>query len=150
MIILVFKIINRKMKNVSTHLYQGLFLPILFLSFFANVAYTQSQDTIFHLLDQGLNNANFIAMDSYLTTARKPKLVEGSLYLNERWSESLLLTHTDQVVPVPARYRIYDDQIQILHNGKEMKLFPDSIKAIKIGKRVFLPLSYTKGRKKQQ
>ena len=127
------------MKNINVHsALKGYFCIHGFVSLLAFLWYMPKIRTpYFTLLDQGLNKANFIAMDSYLTTTRKPKLVEGSLYLNEKWSESFLLTLTDQVIPVPARYRVYDDEIQILFDGKEMKLFPDSIKAIKIGDQVF-------------
>ena len=137
------------MKNVKVRRIRCLFLVLSF-SFFGIITQAQEQDTIFHLLDQGLNNASFVAMDSYLTKARKPKMVEGSLYLNEKWSESLLLTLRDEVIQMPARYRVYDDEVQILFEGKEMKLFPDSVRAVKIGTQVFLPLVYSDGKKKQK
>lgn len=137
------------MKNVNTHIIRSLFL-VLFIPGFVTIGQAQEQDTIFHLLDQGLNNASWVAMDSYLTKTRQPKKIQGSLYLNEKWAESLLLTHSDEVIQVPARYRVYDDEIQILFDGKEMKLYPDSIKAIKIKNQVFLPLSYSKDKKKHQ
>lgn len=122
----------------------------LYFSLLGVITQAQEQDTIFHLLDQGLNNASFVAMDTYLTKTKKPKMVEGSLYLNEKWSEGLLLTLADQIIQVPARYRVYDDEIQILFEGKAMGVFPDSIKAIKIGNQVFLPLHYLNGKKKQK
>lgn len=112
-------------------------------------ASAQEKDTISHLLDQGLNHASFVAMDTYLTKTRKPKSISGSLYLNEQWQESLLLTPQDKVIALPGRYRVYDDEIQILFNGEVMKLFPDSIKAIKIKNQVFVPLSYSDGKQKK-
>lgn len=109
----------------------------------------QEVDTISHLLEQGLNNASFVAMDTYLTRTRKTKAVKGSLYLNEQWQPSLLLTHKDEVVQLPARYRVYDDEIQILHDGQVMKLFTDSIKAVKINSQIFMPLAYSDGKEKK-
>lgn len=127
-------------------------LPLLFILCFTYMAsnFAQEIDTISHLLDQGLNNASWVAMDSYLTKTRKPKAIEGSLYLNERWQESLLLTPQNKVIKVPARYRVYDDEVQILFEGEVMKLFPDSIKAIKIKDQVFLSLPYSDGKEKKR
>ncbi|MCB0563245.1 MAG: hypothetical protein KDD01_02590 [Phaeodactylibacter sp.] len=100
-------------------------------------------DSISQTIRRGLNNPNYFAEDTYLSRGAAPKEVEGSLFLDERWQDAYILTPEDEVVNVKARYRIYDDEVQVLSPDKEvLGLYPAKIRAIAIGKQVFVPLEF--------
>ncbi|MCB0595650.1 MAG: hypothetical protein H6557_27095 [Lewinellaceae bacterium] len=100
-------------------------------------------DSISQTIRRGLNNPNYFAEDTYISRGAAPKEVEGSLFLDERWQDAHILTPDDEVVKVKARYRIYDDEMQILSPDKEvLGLYPAKVRAIAIGKQVFVPLEF--------
>lgn len=100
-------------------------------------------DSLNHIVRRGLNNPNYFAEDTYISRGAAPKEVEGSLFLDERWQDAHILTPENEVVNVKARYRAYDDEMQVLGPNKQvMGLYPAKVRAIAVGKQVFIPLEF--------
>jgi len=100
-------------------------------------------DSLDNIVRRGLNYPNYFAEDTYLSRGAAPKGVEGSLFLDERWQDAHILTPDNQVVQARARYRVYDDEMQVQGPDKQaMGLYPDKIRAVAIGQQVFVPLEF--------
>lgn len=64
------------------------------------------------------------------------------LYLEETWQKGLALDLEDNVYEVKLRYRLFDDEIQMLLRDQTYAVFPQSVKALQINKRVFVPIAF--------
>lgn len=65
--------------------------------------------------------------------------VKGDIYLDKKWKGSILMTHAGELVAVSARYRVYDDEIEIIQDEQEMIVYKDKVKAVSIDNQVFVP-----------
>lgn len=101
-------------------------------------------------LNKGVNNARFLAEEWYASVPPAPRGVAGSPYLDESWQKARLLTEEGLLLEVLARYRIYDDQMQIFHDGQEKALYPAKVKAISLADRIFISTSYLDKNKREQ
>ena len=71
--------------------------------------------------------------------------MDGDIYLNNKFSKASVLTPDNKIAFIKARYRVFDDQIEILQKEEELILFKDKVKAISIDGQVFVPrLEYNK------
>lgn len=122
-------------------------LIFLLLSLFSYQSIkAQGADSLNWILAPGLNQADFLAEDSYYTKGTSPKTLEGSLYLQDNWVESRILTPEDEVVLAPARLRLFEEEMQVLQNGKVLALFPGKVKAVALGRSVFIPMNLGKNK----
>ncbi|HQU57986.1 MAG: hypothetical protein KDD02_08835 [Phaeodactylibacter sp.] len=104
---------------------------------------TAQLDSLEHFTHRGLNNANYFAEDSYISRGSAAKKVEGNLFLNEQWQEARVLTPGNEVIVTKGRYRIFDDEMQVLNAENEvLALYPAKVRAIAIGEQVFIPLQF--------
>ncbi|MCO6488120.1 MAG: hypothetical protein J5I98_06855 [Phaeodactylibacter sp.] len=100
-------------------------------------------DSLDYIVRRGLNYPNYFAEDTYVSRGAIPRGVEGSLFLDEQWRDAHILTPDGKVVQARARYRVYDDEMQILGPDKQaMGLYPGKIRAVAIGQQVFIPLQF--------
>lgn len=100
-------------------------------------------DSLEFYAHRGINNANYFAEDTYLSRGAAEKRVEGSLFLEAQWQEARILTPQNEVVAARARYRIYDEEMQVLGaNNEVLALYPAKVRAVAIGRQVFVPLEY--------
>jgi hypothetical protein len=67
------------------------------------------------------------------------------LYLEEAWFEGRVLDLEDSLHRVSLRYRIFDDEMQMLLRDQVYTLFPQSMQALYVNKRIFVPAEYEAG-----
>lgn len=60
----------------------------------------------------------------------------------EEWQETSILDNTNKKHQIKGRYCIKRDEFQILVDDQKKVIFPQKIKAIKIGEMVFVPADY--------
>ncbi|MEM6964946.1 MAG: hypothetical protein AAF573_09285 [Bacteroidota bacterium] len=93
--------------------------------------------------DTSLHDSNrlyFLARESF------PLDVSGRLYLDNDFRDGVFVDFSDQKIQARIRYRIADDEMQILHLGTEKALYPSKVKQIQfnssLGKVTFVPAEY--------
>jgi hypothetical protein len=97
-----------------------------------------------------LNNNNLSSRvaggaSAYIGRKRAMVGMDGDIYLNNKFSKASVLTPDNKIAFIKARYRVFDDQIEILQKEEELILFKDKVKAISIDGQVFVPrLEYNK------
>ncbi|MGK0391298.1 MAG: hypothetical protein ACI94Y_004060 [Maribacter sp.] len=71
--------------------------------------------------------------------------IEGSPYLDEEWQKSVIISKDDEQVEIEARYRYYDNVVEIRKENDETiyDLGLRHIKSITIGTQHFIMLNYT-------
>lgn len=111
--------------------------------------YGIAQQEVAPMLNKGANNAEFLADGYYFSQSKSGSGLEGDIYLNSQWLPGKVLTKDTVLVEAPLRYRVYDDEMQVLVNGQTKALFPEQIRAVSIGERIFVPLEYKASKKKK-
>lgn len=75
----------------------------------------------------------------FLTRNSLDKPVIGDPYLDD-WKKAFLIDKDSNVFTVKARYRIFDDEFQILVNGETKAVYPNLIKGIVFEDKAFVAL----------
>ncbi len=75
----------------------------------------------------------------FLTRKSLEKKVVGNPYLKD-WEKAFLIDKDSNVFSVRARYRIFDDEFQILVNNEPKALYPNLIKGITFENQAFVAL----------
>ena len=91
-----------------------------------------------------LNNNNLSSRvaggaSAYIGRKRAMVGMDGDIYLNNKFSDARVLTPENKITKTKARYRVYDDEIEVLQGKEELILFKDKVKAISIDGQVFVP-----------
>lgn len=102
------------------------------------------------ILAQGYSGANNIRINDVLSTNGTGGVislgpdVEGSPYLNEEWQKAVVETTNDETIETTARYRYYDNTVEIKKEDDEKiyALGKNFTKSITIGNKHFVTLNY--------
>ena len=77
----------------------------------------------------------------FITRNSVDKKVVGNPYLSD-WREAFLVSNEDEVFNVRARYRVFDDEFQIMLNGKVKAVYPQMVKGIIFKDQAFVPAKF--------
>lgn len=99
-----------------------------------------NSDAIANFMRQGSITTGLIAGGAYYVGRQAiNKGVDGEPYLDTEFKKSILLTKENKIIHVKGRYRVYDDQIEIITGKEQMDVFKDKVLAVGIGGQVFVP-----------
>lgn len=120
------------------------FTVLLFSAFFM-VGAAQAQDSS-HILNAFPKFAKLAPSPNtnqlfFITRNSIDKKVVGSPYLFD-WKEAFLVSNEDEIFSVRARYRVFDDEFQIMLNGKVKAVYPQMVKGIIFKDRAFIPSKF--------
>ncbi|NJK84361.1 MAG: hypothetical protein HC912_11830 [Saprospiraceae bacterium] len=62
----------------------------------------------------------------------------GNPYLESNWQNGLLISQKGNTYEIKGRYRIFDDEIQIVQDGVVKALYPHSLQGVLLGSRIFI------------
>lgn len=92
-------------------------------------------------VQKNLNNLYFLVMESF------PLEQKGKIYFSENFMESTLISFSDEQFNVEMRYRIADDEMQIMHQEKIKAIVPQKVKQLifknKEKEQIFVPMEYS-------
>ncbi len=77
----------------------------------------------------------------FITRNSVDKKTVGNPYLFD-WREAFLVSNEDEVFNVRARYRVFDDEFQIMMNGKVKAIYPQMVKGIIFKDQAFVPAKF--------
>ncbi|MEM9990603.1 MAG: hypothetical protein AAF738_02500 [Bacteroidota bacterium] len=77
----------------------------------------------------------------FITRNSVDKKVVGSPYLSD-WRDAFLVSNEDEVFSVRARYRVFDDEFQVMLNGKIKAVYPQMVKGIIFKDQAFVPAKF--------
>ncbi len=67
------------------------------------------------------------------------KRVVGNPYLDRKWSDALLISNEGNTYQVEGRYRVFDDEFQILLNNSVKSVFPHLVHGVILGEKAYMP-----------
>ncbi len=67
------------------------------------------------------------------------KRVIGNPYLDRKWADALLISNEGNTYQVEGRYRVFDDEFQILLNSSVKSVFPHLIHGVILGEKAYTP-----------
>ncbi len=112
-------------------------LTFVFLSL---AAVGQNDISLLNVFYHRLNfaNANGSAEAYFLYRQSLNKKFIGNPYLESNWQNGLLISREGKTYEIRGRYRVFDDEVQILQDGKIKALYPHSLQGILLGSSVFI------------
>lgn len=72
--------------------------------------------------------------------------VEGSGLLNQEWTEGVILSFDDERYRAQLRYDAFNDEMQVLSDGKTKALYPARIKGVRLNDQIFVPYPFVEGK----
>lgn len=107
-----------------------LFLTILFFISLFNVSNAQQQINIMNAFNHyKLKASNDYSKLAFLVRNSTEKKIVGTT-AEVAWKEAILLINQEEIYSVKARYRAFDDELQILLNDQPKAVYPHLIKGI--------------------
>lgn len=107
---------------------------------------TLQTETKKEIKTQNSNKLYFLSRESF------PLDEAGILYLDRDFRNGSILDFENEEIEVDIRYRIADDEMQILHLGSEKALYPSKVKQVSVssskGEITFVPAEYEAKRNK--
>lgn len=112
-------------------------LSVMFFSYFA---YSQDLQLVAQILDtpEPISYTGKASDLLFLCYNSIDKEVSGDIYLSDFWQDGVLLDKEKNTYSVVARYRVFDDEIQIQVNNKVKGLHKQAILGIRIGSQIFM------------
>ena len=80
----------------------------------------------------------FLCRESIDRATNNEKLV----FLEDDWKDAILLDFQNKAYRLKSRYQVMNDEMQIQYDESTKALFPQKIKAIKVGQMVFVPIAF--------
>ena len=74
--------------------------------------------------------------------------VEGNGLLDQEWAEGVILSFEGELYRAQLRYDAYNDEMQVLSDGKTKALYPARIKGVRLGEQVFVPHAFIENKDK--
>lgn len=117
------------------------FLHFLLLSMASQVLFSQNQpeSVVSFLYD---TRGTFYPGKQYFMAPPEPSNILGQTFLDENWREGAILSQEDESGVAQIRYKVLNDEMQVLVEGKIMALTPAKIKALRIGDKIFITAPY--------
>lgn len=118
------------------------YLPICL--FFVSMCYAATGQNNVSLLNVFYHRLNLTSTSNttdilFLYRESLDKKFVGSPYLNKDWKNGLVISKDGSSYAVKGRYRIFNDELQILENGKVKALYPHLLQGVILGKKAFIP-----------
>jgi len=114
-----------------------LFLFSILISFYGN---TQPPSKT-NLSSKGNDNSNeiyFIVKESF------PENKQGQIFFSEKWADGIITDFKNNEYFLPLRYRVYKEEMQVMHDSKTKSLQIKQIKKVTFKNHVFIASKFIK------
>lgn len=116
---------------------------LLFTLLFIGLGFTAIGQNNISLLNVFYHRLNFASANSsaesyFLYRQSLSKRFIGNPYLESKWQNGLLISKEGKTYEIRGRYRIFDDEVQILQGRNIKALYPHSLQGILLGSSVFI------------
>jgi hypothetical protein len=110
---------------------------------FTGLSFTAIGQNNISLLNVFYHRLNFASASSsaesyFLYRQSLNKRFIGNPYLESNWQNGLLISREGKTYEIRGRYRIFDDEVQILQDGKIKALYPHYLQGILLGSSIFI------------